>query len=258
MAGACRGATGLRLPWSPPNNLQTLPAASIRGTRPSHRNHTAMSDKSRTGPEADLAFMKAIVQGGNNPKATLTLGVAYLAGGLLYGLQCLFHIGQVWGVVRWPPLGNLSFVVAITVAFLIVLTWAVREDRKTGTAGPIVTRTLNAAFSGAGMANLAIIIVFGVGARRDQDFAVWLYYPAMIFALQSAAWFVAYSLKKKPWMLATSLGGWITAVALGVLVRDAVVYLYVCTLALFVLFAGPGWTMTRAALKARANDADVG
>lgn len=95
-----------------------------------------MSDKSRTGPEADLAFMKAIVQGGNNPRATLTLGVAYLAGGLLYGLQCLFHIGQVWGIVRWPPLANPSFVVAITVAFLIVLTWAVREDRKTGTAGP--------------------------------------------------------------------------------------------------------------------------
>ena len=41
--------------------------------------------------------------------------------------------------------------------------------------------------------------------------------------------------------------GWITAVALGVLVRDAVIYLYVCTLALFVLFAGPGWIMTRAA-----------
>ena len=216
-----------------------------------------MPDKSRTGPEADLAFMKAIVQGGNNPRATLTLGVAYLAGGLLYGLQCLFHIGQVWGIVRWPPLANPSFVVAITVAFLIVLTWAVREDRKTGTAGPIVTRTLNAAFSGAGMANLAIIVVFGFGAARDKDFAIWLYYPAMIFALQAAAWFVAYSLKKKPWMLMASIGAWITAVALGLLVREPVTYLYVCTAALFVLFAGPGWIMTRDALKKRAVEADA-
>jgi hypothetical protein len=56
-----------------------------------------MIDTSRSTPEADLAFLKAIVQGGNNPKATLTLGVAYLAGGLLYGLQCLFHIGQAVG-----------------------------------------------------------------------------------------------------------------------------------------------------------------
>lgn len=200
--------------------------------------------------------MKAIVQGGDNPKATLTLGVAYLAG-LLYGLQCLFHIGQAVGWVRWPGLANLAFVIGITTAFLIVLTWAVREDRKGGTAGPIVTRTLNAAFSGAGMANLAIIVVFGFGAARDKDFAIWLYYPAMIFALQAAAWFVAYSLKKKPWMLMASIGAWITAVALGLLVREPVAYLYVCTAALFVLFAGPGWIMTRDALQKRAVETDA-
>ncbi len=209
-----------------------------------------MPDKSRTTPEADLAFLRSIVQGGNSGRATLTLGVAYLAGGLLYGLQCLFHIGQVWGLIRWPDLANLAFVIAVSVAFFIVLMWAVREDRKSG-AGPIVTRTLNAAFSGAGMANLAIVIVFGFGARRDEDFAIWLYYPSMIFALQSAAWFVAWNLKRKGWMLAASLGGWLTAVALGLLVRHSVIYLYVCTAALFLLFAGPGWIMTRAALRAR-------
>ncbi|PZT99310.1 MAG: hypothetical protein DI624_06035 [Brevundimonas sp.] len=216
-----------------------------------------MTDPSRSSPEADLAFLRSIVQGGDNPKATLTLGVAYLAGGLLYGLQCLFHLGQVWGLIRWPDLANLAFVVAITGAFFVVLTWAVREDRKAGTAGPIVTRTLNAAFSAGGMANLAIIIVFGVGARRDEDFAVWLYYPAMIFALQSAIWYVAWTLKKKPWMLATSAGGWATAVILGLLVRDPVIYLYVCTAALFLLFAAPGGIMTRDALRKRAVGTDA-
>ena len=203
-----------------------------------------MIDKSRSTPEADLAFLRSIVQGGGSAKATLTLGVAYLAGGLLYGLQCLFHIGQMVGWIRWPDLANLAFVIGITVAFFIVLMWAIREDRKLGTAGPIVTRTLNAAFSSAGMANLAIVIVFGFGAQRDQDFAIWLYYPAMIFALQSAVWYVAWSLKKKPWMLATAAGGWVTAVTLGVLVRQSEIYLYVCTAALFLLFAGPGWIMT--------------
>jgi hypothetical protein len=36
-----------------------------------------------------------------------------------------------------------------------------------------------------------------------------------------------------------------------------VIYLYVCTAALFLLFAGPGWIMTRDALKTRQVEADV-
>lgn len=196
--------------------------------------------------EADLAFMRSIVEGDGRPQ--LTLAVCYLAGGLLYGLQCLFHLGQVLGVIRWPDLANLIFVLGITVAFLIILVWAVRTDKRneaSGARGPMASRAMQAALSGAGMANAAVLIIFGVGAVRDQDFAVWLYYPAVIFCLQSAAWYMAWNLKKKPWMLATSLGGWATAVALGVLVREPLVYLSVCTAALLLLFAGPGWIMWR-------------
>jgi len=203
-----------------------------------------MIDKSRT-PEADLAFMRSIVEGSGRPP--MTLAVCYLAGGLLYGLQCLFHVGQVIGLIRWPDLANLAFVVGITVAFLAVLAWAILKDRKAGTSnrGPLATRVTSAAFSATGMANAAVIIVFGVGAVRDQDFAVWLYYAAIVFALQAAAWYVAWVLKKKGWMLAVSLGGWVTAVALGVLVRQPVAYLGVCTAALFLLFALPGWALFR-------------
>ena len=210
-----------------------------------------MNDTSRSSPEADLAVLRSIVQGGGDPRATLTMGVLYLAGGLLYGLQCLVHLGQAAGVIRWSGPISLAFVTGVTVAFLLVMAWAIREDRKRPKASPVVTRTLNAAFSGAGMANLAIVIVFGFGSARDQDFAVWLYYPAMIFALQSAAWYVAWTLKKKGWMLAASIGGWATAVALGLLVREPLAYLLVATAALFLLFAGPGWIITREALKAR-------
>ena len=202
--------------------------------------------------EADLAFMRSIVEGGG--KTHLTLGVAYLAGGLLYGLQCLFHVGQATGAIRWPDLANLAFVVLISLSFFAVLVWAVRRDKRDGvqtTRGPMATRVLNAAFSATGMANLAVIIVFGIGAVRDRDFAVWLYYPAVIFALQAAAWYVAWSLKRKGWMLACSAGGWLTAVALGVLVRQPEWYLGVCTVALFALFALPGWIMVREARAAR-------
>lgn len=196
-------------------------------------------------PEDDLAFMRAIVEGRGRPP--MTLAICYLAGGLLYGLQCLFHIGQATGVIRWPDLANLAFVVMISATFLGVLTWAILKDRKAGPAnrGPLASRTFNAAFSATGMANAAVIIVFGVGAIRDNDFAIWLYYAAIVFALQAAAWYMAWTLKRKGWMLATALGGWAAAVALGVLVREPMWYLGVCTVALFALFALPGWIMFR-------------
>lgn len=195
--------------------------------------------------EDDLAFMRSIIERGGRPP--MTLAICYLAGGLLYGLQCLFHLGQATGLIRWPDLANLAFVVGISVSFLSVLTWAILKDRSTGGTrrGPMASRTLNAAFNATGMANLAVIIVFGVGAYRDQDFAIWLYYAAIVFALQAAAWFMAWTLKRKRWMLATALGGWVTAVALGVLVREPVLYLCVCTVALFLLFALPGWILFR-------------
>jgi hypothetical protein len=176
----------------------------------------------------------------------MTLAICYLAGGLLYGLQCLFHVGQVTGLIRWPDLANLVFVVLITVAFLAILTWAILRDRRDGAArGPLASRSLNAAFSATGMANTAVIIVFGVGAIRDNDFAIWLYYAAIVFALQAAAWYMAWMLKRKGWMLATAVGGWATAVALGLLVREPLWYLGVCTVALFLLFALPGWILFR-------------
>lgn len=202
---------------------------------------------SPNSPEDDLAFLRSIVDGGGRPP--MTLAVCYLAGGLLYGLQCLWHIGQIAGVIRWPDLANLAFVIGITGAFLAILTWAILRDRKDDVTrrGPVASRALNAAFSAAGMANTAVIIVFGVGAYRDQDFAIWLYYAAIVFALQAAAWYGAWMLKRKGWMLAVALGGWAAAVALGVLVRQPVIYLYVCTAALFLLFALPGWIIFRAA-----------
>ena len=204
-----------------------------------------MSRPKPTTAEDDLAFLRAIAEGSGRPP--LTLAVCYLAGGLLYGLQCLFHLGQATGVIRWPDLANLAFLVLISGSFLSILTWAFLKDRRDGNTqrGPMAARTMSAAFSATGMANLAVIIIFGVGAMRDQDFAVWLYYAALVFALQAAAWYMAWMLKRKGWMLATALGGWLAAVALGLLVREPVWYLGVCTVALFALFALPGWILFR-------------
>lgn len=217
-----------------------------------------MTETSRKTPpgtaEADLAFLRRIVEGGPG-RGQIPMGVLFLAGGLLYGFQCLFHLGQAAGIIRISGLASLIFVVSVTLAMLAVVAWAVRYDRKSGqksNAGPTASRAMNGVFSATGAANLAIIIVFGLGAVRDSDFAIWLYYPAIVFAFQAIAWFVAWTLKRKPWMGLVAVGHWTTTVALGLLVRDPVAYTWVCAAALFLLFALPGWIILREARAAQA------
>jgi hypothetical protein len=203
--------------------------------------------------EADLAFLRGIVERGGN-RGQMTMGVIFLAGGLLYGIQCLFHLGQISGLIRVSGLISLIFVIFITASVLAAIVWAVVKDRKTGVSnrsGPAASRAMNGAFSGAGMANLAVIIVFGVGATREHDFSIWLYYAAIVFAFQSVAWYMAWTLKGKAWMGFVAMGHWTTAVALGVLVRQPFAYLCVCTAALFLLFALPGWIIIREARAAK-------
>lgn len=217
-----------------------------------------MTEKSRTAAtaaEADLAFLRQIVESGGGGRKQLTMGVLFLAGGLLYGVQCLFHLGQIAGLVRWPDRASLSFVIGITVAMCAAVVWAVVMDRRSGvtaTKGPTAGRAMNSAFTATGLGNLAIIIIFGLGSARDGDFAVWLYYPAIVFAFQAMAWFVAWTLKRKGWMGLVAAGHWITAVALGLLVREPVAYLWFITAALFLLFALPGAIILRDALRAEA------
>jgi len=216
-----------------------------------------MTAKVPTTPEADLAFLRAIVEGAP-PRGQMTMGVVFMAGGLLYGLQCLFHLGQIAGIVRVSSWTSTAFVFAITASVLGSIVWAVFRDRRnglSGRSGSTASRAMNGAFSGAGMANLAILIVFGVGAWRENDFSIWLYYSAVVFAFQSVAWFMAWQLKRKAWMGLVALGHWTTAVGLGVLVRQPVAYLGLCAAALFLLFALPGWIMLREARAAQKTAA---
>jgi len=214
-----------------------------------------MSERSsKPSAEADLAFLRAIVEGGGGRKQ-IPMGVLFLVGGLLYGVQCLFHLGQIAGLVRWPDWATLTFVVAITGAMCVAIAWVVVADRRSGvvaTKGPTAGRAMNSAFTATGLGNLAVIIIFGAGSSRDGDFAVWLYYPAIVFAFQAMAWFVAWTLKRKAWMGLVAAGHWTTAVALGLLVREPVAYLWVATAALFLLFALPGAIILRDALRAEA------
>jgi hypothetical protein len=193
---------------------------------------------------ADLAFMKALVEEGG--RAQMTGGAVFLAAGLLYGLQCVVHWTQIVGITRFSDPFMLAFVIGITAAFVIVLGVVIWRDRKTVQRG-VGTRALNAAFAGAGVANLVLCGAFGLVAWREGSITIWMLYAVTISVVQGLAWYVAYMMRRRLWLAAVSAGWYATALGLGLFVStgDAASYLLLMAVALLVLMALPGGVMMR-------------
>jgi hypothetical protein len=199
-------------------------------------------------PESDLAFLKALVEEGS--RSQMTGGAAFLAGGLLYGFQCLVQWAQAVGLVHLSDGFMLAFVIGITVTFLIVLGIVLWRERGLGQRAASM-RALNAAFAGAGIANLVLCSVFALVALRERSQTIWLLYPVTLSVVFGAAWYVAFMVRRRAWHGLVSAGWYATAVGLGVLVStgDVATYVLAIAVALLVLMALPGAVMMRAAVK---------
>jgi hypothetical protein len=192
----------------------------------------------------NLAFVKALVSEGG--RAQVTGGAAFLAAGLCYGAQCLLQYAQIRGWLPNAPLLSLMLGVAPTVVFvaiLCVILWRGRKDRHEGVA----TRALNATFGSAGLANLFMTFVFGYNAFTQKSLTIWLFYPCVVCAFQGAIWYIAYMIRRKPWLAFVSAGWFVTTVALGLTLRDVNSYVLILGLALTLLMGGSGWYMMRQA-----------
>jgi hypothetical protein len=129
------------------------------------------------------------------------------------------------------------------VIFLAALAWVLWRDRKAKPGG-VTQRAFDATFGAAGLANMAMIIVFGVRAAREQSLTVWLLYPCVVFALQGAAWYVAYMLRRKGWMGLVAAGWFATAIGMGLTIGTPT-YALIATIALLGLMAGSGLALMR-------------
>jgi len=188
----------------------------------------------------DLAFLRSLVSEG--PKAQGAAGIVFLTAGLAYGADCLAYWAQM--EFGWPQTALMAwtlilFPIVVTVPVIIYVTW---QSRKNGQHG-VATRALNAAYGSAGLANLAIAIVFGYVANTQKSMLIWLLYPVVICAFMGAVWYVAYMIRRKLWLACVSAGWFIATVALGLLVRQTQTYLLILGIALIVLMGGSGWIM---------------
>jgi len=194
--------------------------------------------------EADLAFMRALVDGGREP-ALMDGPSIYLLAGLLYGLQCFFHLIELVTPIQWPGPLSLAVALAVNITFLAWMTVVLVRAKGRGKTGSATGRAINAMFNATGLANLGFIIVFALNAGWRDDYSFFLLYPATVFILQGAAWYVAFLMRRRPWMAATALGWFVSGTALGLLLTNLTAYVAVCGAALLLFMALPGWIMLR-------------
>jgi hypothetical protein len=190
----------------------------------------------------DLAYMRTVVEQGGRPRMAGAL--IYMAAGLIYGVETLVHWGQSINLIRLSMPATLTFVAGCSALFVLVMIVLIARDKTKGIGAGSGSRALNAAFGGAGLANIALMVIFGVNAWRQHDFLIWMLYPCVVFALQGAAWYVAFMLRRKGWMLVVSLGCLLTAALMGMVINTPTFNL-VAALACFAWLAVPGAIMAR-------------
>lgn len=209
-----------------------------------------MNDKMKSAQD-DLAFLRTIAERGGNGGMGVAGSALYGSAGVLYGIQTLSYYLQEIGVIRLSPLASLTMAWAPTAIFLVLMTIVIVMDRKKPAVG-VTSRAVNSAFAGAGIANLALVIVFASAAARTRDFHFWLFHPAVVFVLQGAVWYVIFMLRRRLWMAVVAAGWVISGVALGMLIWRADLYLLIATLSLFLLMGVTGFGMMRQALRQAA------
>ena len=197
-----------------------------------------------TDVSQNLAFVRALVSEGG--RAQLSGGALFMVAGLVYGLQCIVQWAGAIGFIYLGLVGNLIAGTLPTVVFILAVIWVAWRDRGLKPKG-VGTRALNAAFGSAGLTNLFMAFVFGYNAIRHDSLAIWLYYPAVVCALQGAAWYIAHMIRKQLWLALVSAGWFVTTVALGVLIDSPNTYVLVLGFALILLMGGSGYAMVRMA-----------
>ncbi len=193
-----------------------------------------------------IAFLKTLV--GEGPKSKQFSGALYLCAGLVFSAQTLAQ--SVAFNKPYPAWLHLSIAIVPTLIFLSLLFWVLWKKRKSGDEKGVAQRAMNAAWTSTGLTNMVMVGLFGWLAWSRQDIVFWMLYPPMLCAVQGAAWYVAYMIRKQLWQIVVSLGWFASAIVLALFITQPQIYLLVISAALLLCMAVPGWIMLRQAKEA--------
>ncbi len=186
----------------------------------------------------DLAFMREMTvtdeaAASRKAGAILTTAGIIFAGASVEAWAASASLAPTWTMAWvWP---------ASMVLFLAVLGVILSRGPK---AQGVRDRTAGMAWTAIGWAISAIMLGFTVASFQLHSSALFAGAPTVILALYGAGWTVAATVSNRRWMWTVAFGGYLGAVAIGLLVNNPAIYL-VYAVALLMLTAAPGVVLLR-------------
>lgn len=200
-----------------------------------------MTDIDRTSAQADLAFLRELVDDGDWRRPARYFGATYLA----IGLTILAQI-TVTDVLSFPGPAQLGAVVAVWVAYAVAQTF-INANLNPGKIGASPRSRAEAmGFLSMVLSHLTLLVVFLITAINQQDGLFMKLAALSFFALQGGLWLMIHALRRDRWQLAVALG-WLAAALAGAPFLDTDVFGLVVAIVVLMLMVAPGLYMIHVA-----------
>jgi hypothetical protein len=192
--------------------------------------------------EADLAYLRNLVDSDRGTRVRYKFGVVYLITGLLWGPYALIIWAANAGLMTMGKELNGLLWLIVMVLFFGVIAWSAWGGRG-APRDTVPTRAFSGVFAGIGMSYLVMLAVLMWTSYKLNNGVFVVVYCVVVFAGQGAGWYVFWVLRREPWIALVAIG-WYLALLTGFNMRMPDFLLYM-GISMLLLMALPGWLMIR-------------
>ena len=200
-----------------------------------------MTDMDRGAAQADLAFLRELVDDGDWRRPVRYFGATYLAIGVAIIAQIV-----VTDLVSLSGLGALLGIIAVWGSYSIAQIVINARLHPGKLDASLRGRAAATGFLGMVLSHVTLLVVFLITAISQQDVIFMKLAALVFFALQGGLWLTFHALRRECWTLVVALGWLAAAIAAAPFLVTPLFGLAVAIVVL-LLMVGPGLYMIRAA-----------
>lgn len=202
-----------------------------------------MTDNQIQDLKADIAFMKALAQDGQ--QTPLLGGAILVAAGLIFGLAAVAHWALMTGRLDlgtpWAPLIIWGGALVLFFGALTVVRRGLAG--KPGASSP-GNRAAGTAWTSVGWTIFSLSGAIAVIGYKTHSPMITAIFPSLILALYGGGWSVAAAMARKTWLWMTAIGSYVAAVVVAWFCTSPLIFL-VYAGALLLLAVLPGLMLMR-------------